>query len=166
MDPGPSSHAMPPERRLAASRARLRARLTENGGRDGRLAGARDNARDKARDNAKDTAMDAASGFGASLLGEIATPVARDLVRRHPYAMLAGAALSGALLVWWKPWRLAGSLLIGSLARNAGAASLDFALRSAGRLLEEEPPPAAAEAESMPEAESEPGVDPGSRAKP
>jgi hypothetical protein len=58
-------------------------------------------------------------------MGGIAAPLARQWVRQHPYASLGGAALAGALLVRWKPWRgLTGSLLAGLIMRKAFASSL------------------------------------------
>ncbi|NDP47015.1 MAG: hypothetical protein GZ085_01235 [Sulfuriferula multivorans] len=63
----------------------------------------------------------------------IATPVARQWVRRHPYASLSAAALTGAALARWKPWRgLGGSLLAGLLARQA----LTLSLSSGGRVFD------------------------------
>lgn len=54
-----------------------------------------------------------------------AAPLARQFVRKHPYASLSGAALAGVWLVRRKPWRaLGGSLLAGLLARQALALSL------------------------------------------
>jgi ElaB/YqjD/DUF883 family membrane-anchored ribosome-binding protein len=68
-------------------------------------------------------------------LGEaarVAAPLARKLVREHPYASLAGAALAGAWLIRGKPWRaLGGSVLAGALARQA----LSLSLSSGGQLL-------------------------------
>lgn len=62
----------------------------------------------------------------------VAAPLARQMVREHPYASLAGAALAGALLIRGKPWRaLGGSVLAGVLARQALALSLS----SGGQLL-------------------------------
>lgn len=63
----------------------------------------------------------------ASLVGlaQMAAPLARDVVRQHPYASLSGAALAGVWLVRRKPWQaLGGSLLVGMLARQAIALSL------------------------------------------
>jgi len=52
-------------------------------------------------------------------MGGIAAPFARQWVRQHPYVSLGGAALAGALLVRWKPWRgLTGSLLAGLVMRK------------------------------------------------
>jgi len=51
--------------------------------------------------------------------GQVA-PVARQYVRRKPIASLSAAALAGAVLVRFKPWRtLGGPLLLGILARQA-----------------------------------------------
>jgi ElaB/YqjD/DUF883 family membrane-anchored ribosome-binding protein len=65
----------------------------------------------------------------------VAAPLARKLVREHPYASLAGAALAGALLIRGKPWRaLGGSVLAGVLARQALALSLSSGGQLLGRL--------------------------------
>jgi hypothetical protein len=62
----------------------------------------------------------------------VAAPLARKLVREHPYASLAGAALAGAWLIRGKPWRaLGGSVLASVLARQA----LSLSLSSGGQLL-------------------------------
>ncbi|MDD2893513.1 MAG: hypothetical protein PHF20_06245 [Halothiobacillaceae bacterium] len=45
------------------------------------------------------------------VIGRMAVPLARQFVREHPYASLAGAALAGAWLVHIKPWRALGGLL-------------------------------------------------------
>lgn len=108
-----------PEHRLATSRERLRARLAPGSGGSRQQGG----------------------GAAASLLGEMVNPVVRDLARGHPYTLLAGSAAVGALVVWWKPWRVLGPLLLGSLARNAGAASVAMALRGVGRLWRDPAPP-------------------------
>ena len=58
-------------------------------------------------------------------VARMAAPLARQFVRKHPYASLSGAALAGVWLVRHKPWRaLGGSLLAGLLARQALALSL------------------------------------------
>lgn len=71
-------------------------------------------------------------------LGEaarMAAPLARHLVRKHPYASLAGAALAGAWVIRGKPWRaLGGSVLAGVLARQALALSLSSGGHLLGRL--------------------------------
>jgi hypothetical protein len=71
-------------------------------------------------------------------LGEaarLASPLARRLVRDHPVASLAGAALAGAWLIRGKPWRaLGGSVLAGVLARQALALSLSSGGQLLGRL--------------------------------
>jgi len=67
------------------------------------------------------------SGTLASLvaLAEFAAPLARRMVRKHPYSSLTGAALAGAWLAQYRPWRaLGGSLLAGALAREAVTLSL------------------------------------------
>jgi len=62
----------------------------------------------------------------------MAAPLARQFVRKHPYASLSGAALAGVWLIRRKPWRaLGGSLLAGLLARQA----LALSLTSGGQLL-------------------------------
>lgn len=75
-----------------------------------------------------------------SMLGEmggIAAPLARQWVRQHPYASLGGAALAGALLVRWKPWRgLTGSLLAGLIMRKGFASSLHSGGRALNWLLD------------------------------
>ncbi|MBI3431051.1 MAG: hypothetical protein HY018_02415 [Hydrogenophilales bacterium] len=68
------------------------------------------------------TQADQRSGMPGALneLASASVPIVRQAVRQHPYASLTGAALAGALLVRWKPWRrLGGSVLIGWLARQA-----------------------------------------------
>lgn len=54
-----------------------------------------------------------------------AVPQARDVIRRHPYASLAAAAVAGALVARRMPWRrLRGSShVLGSVARRALALS-------------------------------------------
>lgn len=65
----------------------------------------------------------------------MAAPLTRQLVREHPYASLAGAALAGAWLIRGKPWRaLGGSVLTGVLARQALALSLASGGQLLGRL--------------------------------
>lgn len=64
----------------------------------------------------------------------MAAPLARHVVREHPYASLAGAALAGAWLIRGKPWRvLGGSVLTGALARQALALSLSSGRQLLGR---------------------------------
>ena len=59
-------------------------------------------------------------------MGSIAAPLARQWVRQYPYSSLGGAALAGALMVRWKPWRgLTGSLLAGLVMRKVLNSSLD-----------------------------------------
>jgi len=59
------------------------------------------------------------------VIARMAVPLARQMVRQHPYAALSGAALAGVWLVRGKPWRaLGGSVLAGLLARQALAYSL------------------------------------------
>ncbi|MDO9636619.1 MAG: hypothetical protein Q7I95_06635 [Thiobacillus sp.] len=59
------------------------------------------------------------------VIARMAVPLARQMVRQHPYAALSGAALVGAWLIRGKPWRaLGGSVLAGLLARQALAYSL------------------------------------------
>lgn len=58
-------------------------------------------------------------------IAHMVAPLARQFVRKHPYASLSGAALAGVWLIRRKPWRaLGGSLLAGLLARQALALSL------------------------------------------
>ncbi|MDZ7594473.1 MAG: hypothetical protein U0932_07470 [Thiobacillus sp.] len=65
-------------------------------------------------------------------VAHMAAPLARQFVRKHPYASLSGAALAGIWLIRRKPWRaLGGSLLASLLARQALALSLS----SGGQLL-------------------------------
>ena len=59
------------------------------------------------------------------VIARMAVPLARQMVRQHPYATLSGAALAGVWLIRGKPWRaLGGSVLAGLLARQALAYSL------------------------------------------
>lgn len=59
------------------------------------------------------------------VIARMAAPLARQMVRQHPYTTLSGAALIGVLLIRGKPWRaLGGSVLAGLLARQALAYSL------------------------------------------
>jgi len=59
------------------------------------------------------------------VIARMAVPLARQMVRQHPYAALSGAALAGVWLIRGKPWRaLGGSVLAGLLARQALAYSL------------------------------------------
>ena len=77
---------------------------------------------------------DRRSGVPGALneLASVSLPIARQTVRQHPYASLAGAALAGVLLVRWKPWRrLGGSVLIGWLTRQA----LDLSAPARGHAL-------------------------------
>lgn len=88
---------------------------------------------------------DQRSGVSGALneLASTSLPIARQTVRRHPYASLAAAALAGVLLVRWKPWRRLGrSVLIGWLTRQALARGhvLDW-LMAAGRAKRKSNPP-------------------------
>ena len=66
-----------------------------------------------------------------NVMAHMATWVARDWVRQHPYASLSAATLTGAALARWKPWRgFGGSLLAGVLARQA----LTLSMSSSGRV--------------------------------
>lgn len=48
------------------------------------------------------------SGQSANqLAGQVANEVLRPLAKRHPIALVAGAATLGALLIWSRPWRWA-----------------------------------------------------------
>ena len=48
------------------------------------------------------------SGQSANqLAGQVANEVLRPLAKRHPIALVAGAAALGALLIWSRPWRWA-----------------------------------------------------------
>jgi len=59
------------------------------------------------------------------VIARMAMPLARQMVRQHPYVALSGAALVGVWLIRGKPWRaLGGSVLAGLLARQALAYSL------------------------------------------
>lgn len=64
--------------------------------------------------------------FGqVGVIARMAVPLARQMVRQHPYAALSGAALAGLWLIRGKPWRaLGGSVVAGLLARQALAYSL------------------------------------------
>lgn len=61
------------------------------------------------------TMIDAASRWWAghtglsanALAGQLANEVLRPLAKRHPVALVAGAAAVGALLIWIRPWRFA-----------------------------------------------------------
>lgn len=86
-EPWPTSDAESAEARLRTSRARMRERLVSP------AAASRD-----------PTANE--------LLEHVVKPAAGELVRRHPIATLAGAALAGAMLVRARPF----SGLIGSVA--------------------------------------------------
>lgn len=86
-EPGTASDAETAEARLRASRARMRASLASPAA----------------------TAREPTAG---DLLEHVVKPAAGELVRRHPIASLAGAALAGAMLVRARP--LSG--LIGSVA--------------------------------------------------
>lgn len=56
---------------------------------------------------------------GISDFVEIAAPLTRRLVRKHPYAAVTGAAVVGALLTRGSLWRaLGGSLIAGAVARE------------------------------------------------
>lgn len=56
---------------------------------------------------------------GVSDFVEIAAPLTRRLVRKHPYAAVTGAAVVGALLTRGSLWRaLGGSLIAGAVARE------------------------------------------------
>lgn len=64
------------------------------------------------------------------VIARMAVPLARQMVRQHPYAALSGAALAGVWLIRGKPWRaLGGSVLAGLLARQALAYSLSSGSR-------------------------------------
>lgn len=116
----PHPQANSPEARLAASRAALRRRLGAGYRHPSHGAGG--------------TADEPSIANG--LMEDVVKPATRELVRRHPYAMLAGAACAGAMVVWWRPWRgLAGSLVAGVLVRHLGAASVALGRRGLGRLL-------------------------------
>ncbi|MDP3584848.1 MAG: hypothetical protein Q8R61_06975 [Thiobacillus sp.] len=59
------------------------------------------------------------------VIARMAVPLARQMVRQHPYATLSSAALVGIWMIRGKPWRaLGGSVLAGLLARQALAYSL------------------------------------------
>ena len=65
-----------------------------------------------------------------------ALPQAREVVRRHPYASVAAAAVAGALLARRTSWRsLRGSPLVGTIARQALALSGVAGVAGAGGLL-------------------------------
>lgn len=67
--------------------------------------------------------------------GQVA-PVARQYVRHKPFLSLAAAALAGAFLVRFKPWRaLGGPILLGILTRQALAMTLSRSSHVLGSLL-------------------------------
>ena len=70
-------------------------------------------------------------------IARIAAPLARHWIRQNPYASLSAAALTGMVLMRWKPWRgLGGSLLAGLLTRQALAASRPLGKRAFTWLLD------------------------------
>lgn len=84
---------------------------------------------------------------GVSDFVEIAAPLARRLVRKHPYAAIGGAAVVGALLARGNLWRtLGGSLIAGAVAREVVKVSLSSGRSWLERLnsaaeAEDSPPP-------------------------
>jgi len=114
-----------PEERLEHTRAMIRARLAPG------------------PHNNKSTSSEGMSP--KVVMQEVVEPMARQLMQDHPYRMLGGAAAAGALLVWWKPWRMTGPLIAGLLAKNVGAASVAWAVSSLSRFLDQtqqpSPPP-------------------------
>ncbi|GEM_PF-1846848 len=112
-DPLPSSRPAPSldaEARLERSRAALRRQLLE----------------EKSGTKPNNTFGDIS---GAVKLG---SPIAREWVRQHPYTSLSAAAMTGLILMRWKPWRgLGSSLVAGLLTRQA----LSLALSSRTRAL-------------------------------
>lgn len=72
----------------------------------------------------------------SSLLASWVVPAAKDSAGRHPYTLLLGSALIGAYFAWSKPLRkIVGSVVIGTIARNLVAASIDAGSRNGGRIL-------------------------------
>ena len=106
------STALTPEARLEASRELLRSRMVK---RRAAPAGTAENA-------------------SGALFGAFG-PVLADLVRRHPYAMLSGAAVTGALLVQSRSLRVLGSAFFTPMAQKAVATSVAAVMRGAGRPL-------------------------------
>ncbi|MBT9567828.1 MAG: hypothetical protein IV085_05970 [Thiobacillus sp.] len=67
--------------------------------------------------------------------GQVA-PIARQYVRHKPLLSLAAAALAGAFVVRFKPWRaLGGPILLGILARQALAMTVSRSSHLLGSLL-------------------------------
>ena len=72
----------------------------------------------------------------SSLLASWVVPAAKDTAGRHPYTLLVGSALIGAYFAWSKPLRkIVGSVVVGTIARNLVAASIDAGSRNGGRIL-------------------------------
>lgn len=88
----PVSAALTPDDRLGLSRARLRRVMLQDSG---------------------DLASDALGAWWARsplrLVGQMgaqaADKLARPIAQRHPWQMVGGALLSGAVLAWARPWR-------------------------------------------------------------
>lgn len=84
---------------------------------------------------------------GVSDFVEIAAPLTRRLVRKHPYAAVTGAAVVGALLARGSLWRtLGGSLIAGAVAREVVKLSLSsgrswLERMNAAAAAEDSPPP-------------------------
>lgn len=68
---------------------------------------------------------------------QLGSPLARDWVRRHPYTSLSAAAMTGLILMRWKPWRgLGTSLVAGLLTRQALSLALSSRTRALNWLLD------------------------------
>ncbi|MCV2356502.1 hypothetical protein LNV09_20365 [Paucibacter sp. B2R-40] len=73
------------------------------------------------------------------------------LARRHPFALVCGAAALGGLLVWARPWRLLKPALLAGLAQQLlskalGGATLEACLAAFGAMTQAPPSPATATA--------------------
>lgn len=73
------------------------------------------------------TAADASMpGAAIALLSATGHDALRPVAQRHPLALVGGAAAAGALLVWARPWRAAGTL---DWSRLAGSLGTQFGTR-------------------------------------
>ena len=69
----------------------------------------------------------------ASLAASAGDAALRPLARKHPLALVSGAAVLGAVLVWARPWRLRlPSVLLAGLAPQLFRAGLDALARQGG----------------------------------
>ncbi|MDC8773370.1 hypothetical protein [Roseateles albus] len=78
------------------------------------------------------------------------------LARRHPIALVCGAALLGGLLVWARPWRLVKPALLAGLAQQLlskalSGASLESCLAAFGAMTQASAAPAQAAPAAAPE---------------